>query len=66
MILEYLHRSPMSRKKRQKETLLKRDSKTWPQVLRDLHLRVTAMAGPSSTCTTKFQTRSLIREGVPW
>jgi hypothetical protein len=36
--------------------------KIWSQVLRDLDLRTTAPAGPSSTCASKLQACPLVRE----
>jgi hypothetical protein len=32
------------------------------QILRDVDLRVTALARPSSTCTSKLQIHTLVRE----
>jgi hypothetical protein len=43
---------------------LKWDSKIRWWVLRDLDLRVTALARPRSNCTSKLQTHPLVREGA--
>jgi hypothetical protein len=57
--LEYLHRRPASRKRRQKGNTVSNET-----VLRDLDARVTALARPSSNCTI-LQTSPLVREGAP-
>jgi hypothetical protein len=59
--LGHLHRSPASRKRRHKEPSLKWDCEMWYQVLRDLNLRVTALARPISTSTSKLQIHPLVR-----
>jgi hypothetical protein len=38
-------------------------AKIWLWVLRDLHLRVIALAMPRSNCSIKLQTHPLVREG---
>jgi hypothetical protein len=52
--LEYLHRSKRRHKGNQSS-----------QVLRDLDSRETALPRLSSNCTSKVQTRPLVRKGAP-
>jgi hypothetical protein len=61
--VEYLHRSPESRRRRQKGKSRIWDSKIWSQVPEDSDPRMTAVATASSYC--KRQTRPLVREGAP-
>jgi hypothetical protein len=61
--VEYLHRSPASRRRRRKERSRIRDSKIWSRVPRDSDSRMTALLRTSSNC--KWQTRPLVRGGVP-
>jgi hypothetical protein len=58
--VEYLHRSPASRRRRRKGKSRIWDSKVWSRVPRDLDSRMTALARASSNC--KRQTRPLVRE----
>jgi hypothetical protein len=62
--LEYLHHSPENRKRPQKVDPVANESRVSSQVLWDLDPRVTALAGPSSTCTSKLQTRPLVRNAT--
>jgi hypothetical protein len=61
--VEYLHRSPASRRRRQKGNSRIWDSKIWSRVPRDSDLRMTALARSSSNC--KRQIRPLVREITP-
>jgi hypothetical protein len=47
------------------EPSLKRGSKIWSQLLRDLAPTVTALARPSSSCTDKLQSHPLVKVGDP-
>jgi hypothetical protein len=47
-----------------KEPSLKWYSKIWPRISWNLYPRVRALAGPSSNCTDKLQTRPLVRDGA--
>jgi hypothetical protein len=51
--MEYLHYSPASSKC---------DIQILSRILRNLDLRMTALARPSSNCSDKLQTRPLVRE----
>jgi hypothetical protein len=61
--VEYLHRSPASRRRRQKEMYRIWGSKIWSRVPRDSDPKMTALARPSSNC--KRQPRPLVRESAP-
>jgi hypothetical protein len=61
--VEYLHRDPASRMRRQKGKSRVWDSKIWSRVPRDSNPRKTALARTSSIY--KWQTRPLVREGAP-
>jgi hypothetical protein len=60
--VEYLHRSPASRRRRRKGKSRIWDNKIWSQVPRDSDPRMAALARVSSNF--KRQTRHLIRESV--
>jgi hypothetical protein len=60
--VEYLHRSPASRRRRQKGKSQIRDSKIWSRVSRDSDPRMNALARASSNC--KWQTNHLVIEDV--
>jgi hypothetical protein len=62
--VEYLHRSPMSRRRRRKRKSRIWDSKIWSRVRRDSDPRVTALARASSSCNG--QIHPLPREDVTW
>jgi hypothetical protein len=64
--LEYLHRSPASRKATERETNLIWEIYIWCRAMCDLDPRVTSLAKPRSTCTSNLLTRSLVREGAPY
>jgi hypothetical protein len=61
--VEYLHRDPASRRRRQKGKSQIWDSKIWSQVPGDSDPRKTALTSASSTY--KRQTQPLVREGAP-
>jgi hypothetical protein len=61
--IEYLHRDPASRRRRQKGKSQMWDSKIWSQVPRGSDQRKTALARSSGIY--KSQTRPLVREGAP-
>jgi hypothetical protein len=61
--IEYLHRSPASRRRRRKGKSRIWDSKIWSRVPWDSDPRMTALARTSSNC--KRQTHSLVRESAP-
>jgi hypothetical protein len=60
--VEYLHRSPASRRRRRKVKSRIWDSKIWSWVPRDSDSRMSALATASSNC--KWQTHPLVREDV--
>jgi hypothetical protein len=61
--VEYLHRSPASRRTRRKEKSRIGDSKIWPRVPWDSDPRMTALKRARNSC--KRQTRPLVRESAP-
>jgi hypothetical protein len=61
--VEYLHRSPTSRRRRRKGKSRIWDSKIWSRVPRDSDPRMTALARASRKC--KGQTSPLVRESAP-
>jgi hypothetical protein len=61
--IEYLHRDPASRRRRQKGESQMRDSKIWSRNPRGSDQRKIALARASSIY--KSQTRPLVREGAP-
>jgi hypothetical protein len=61
--VEYLHRSPASRRRRRKRKFRIWDRKIWSRVPRDSYPRMIARTMASSNC--KLQIRPLIRESVP-
>jgi hypothetical protein len=61
--VEYLHRSPASRRRRRKWKSRIWKSKIWSWVPRDSNPRMTALASTSSNC--KRQTRPLVRDRAP-
>jgi hypothetical protein len=61
--VEYLHRNPVSRRRRRKWKSRIWDSKIWSRVPRDLDPKITALARASSNC--KRQTRPFARESAP-
>jgi hypothetical protein len=61
--VDYLCRSPASRRRRQKEKSRMRGSKIWLRVPRDSDPRTTALARTSSNC--KRKTRPLVRDSAP-
>jgi hypothetical protein len=58
--IEYLRRSPASRKRRQKGNLVSNDT-----VRYGLMFCGTALARPNSSSTSKLRTRRLVRKGAP-
>jgi hypothetical protein len=60
--VEYLHRSPASRRRRQKGKSRIWDSKIWSRIPQDSDPRINALARTSSNC--KWQTHRLVREDV--
>jgi hypothetical protein len=60
--VEYLHRSPASRRRRQKGKSQIWESKIWSRVSRDSNPRLTALARARSNC--KRQTRPLVRDSA--
>jgi hypothetical protein len=60
--VEYLHRSPASRRRRRKRKSRIWDSKIWSRVPKDSDPRMTALARTSSNC--KRQTRPLVRDSA--
>jgi hypothetical protein len=61
--VDYLHRSPASRRRRRKGNSLISNSKIWSQVPQNSDSKITALATASSNC--KRQTRPLVRESAP-
>jgi hypothetical protein len=61
--VEYLHRSPASRRRQRKGKSRIWDSKIWSRVPRDSGPKLIALARTSSNC--KRQTRPLVRESAP-
>jgi hypothetical protein len=61
--VEYLHRNPVSPRRRRKGKSRIWDSKVWSHVPRDSDSRMTALARASSNC--KRETHPLIRESAP-
>jgi hypothetical protein len=61
--VEYLHRSPASRRRQRKGKFRIWDSKIWSRFPRDSDPRMTALARTSSNC--KRQTRTMARERAP-
>jgi hypothetical protein len=62
--VEYLHRSPASRRRRQKGKSQIWDSKIWSRVPRDSDPRMNALARTSRNC--KWQNDPLFRKDVIW
>jgi hypothetical protein len=60
--IEYLHRSPASRRRQQNRKFRIWDSKIWSRVPRESDPRMNELARASSNC--KWQTHPLVREDV--